>query len=84
MAKKKTKPNLICSHCIGEFDVKEMNVAMVPNREYSTVYCSNCIKELGIEKFEPYVKPRKNAKKPATTKKNAKKPTVKRTTKKEK
>jgi len=67
MAKKKTN-TLICSECIGEFKTKEMFCATVPNREYSTVYCEKCLKELGIKEFKPYIKPRKPREvKPKTT-----------------
>ncbi len=53
------KEKLICSHCIEEFDVTNIFIAQVPNREYSTVYCEKCLKELGIKEFNPYKKPRK-------------------------
>ena len=60
----------ICSNCIQEFDPKDIFTARVPNREYSTDYCGECLTELGIKEFEPYLKPRVKkipAKKKATT-----------------
>lgn len=78
MAKKVEK--LICSECIEEFDPKNLFIAQVPDREYSTVYCEKCLKELKIKEFKPYRKPRKpRAKKTTST---AKKTTRKTTSKK--
>jgi uncharacterized CHY-type Zn-finger protein len=57
---------IVCSGCIKDFDVKEIFIAQVPNREYTTVYCEKCLKKLGIKEYKPYKKPRKNAKKTTT------------------
>jgi ribosomal protein L34E len=57
--KKTTKSNkLVCSNCIESFDAKSVAIAQVPDREYSTVYCLNCIKKLKIDDFKLYQKPR--------------------------
>lgn len=52
MAKKKTTS--ICTDCLGEFTAKEIFTALVPNREYYTIYCKKCMIALGIEKCRPY------------------------------
>ena len=46
----------ICSECIGDFDAKDLFVAQVPDRDYNTIYCAKCLKELGITEFKPYHK----------------------------
>ena len=46
----------VCSGCIESFDAKELFVAQVPDRDYSTIYCAECLKELEITKFRPYHK----------------------------
>ena len=52
MATKK-KDVRICSECLGEFTSKETFVALVPEREYYTLYCIDCMKELGIKECKP-------------------------------
>jgi hypothetical protein len=46
----------VCSGCIEFFDAKDLFVAHVPDRDYSTIYCAECLKELGITEFRPYHK----------------------------
>ena len=46
----------ICSECINDFDAKELFVAQVPDRDYSTIYCEKCLKKLEITIFKPYHK----------------------------
>jgi hypothetical protein len=54
---KKTKCTThICSECIGDFDAKNLFVAQVPDRDYTTIYCEKCLNELGITEFRPYHK----------------------------
>jgi len=56
---KKAKPKStthICSECIEDFAAKDLFVAQVPDRDYTTIYCAKCLKELGITVFHPYHK----------------------------
>jgi len=52
----KKKTTHICSECIGDFDAKNLFIAQVPNRDYTTVYCEKCLDILGITEFKPYHK----------------------------
>lgn len=56
MKKKNTR---ICSNCLDDFPTNKIFKALVPNRDYYTCYCEECIKILGIVECESYVKPRK-------------------------
>lgn len=49
----KKKDVHICSECLGEFTSKETFVALVPDRQYYTLYCVDCMKELGIKECKP-------------------------------
>lgn len=49
----KKKDVQLCSECLGEFTSKETFVALVPDRQYYTLYCFNCMKELGIKECKP-------------------------------
>ncbi|MCK9415848.1 hypothetical protein M0Q97_04240 [Candidatus Dojkabacteria bacterium] len=51
---KKVKNVKICSNCIEEFNQTEINIALVKSGQYSTLYCNECIKKLGITDFKPY------------------------------
>jgi len=58
----KTKKNIhICSECFKEIETKEVFIAHVKDREYSTLYCEDCVKKLEIKIFEPYLKPKKKS-----------------------
>ena len=46
----------VCSGCIEFFDAKYLFVAQVPDRDYTTIYCAECLKELRIIEFRPYHK----------------------------
>lgn len=50
---KKKKDIHICSECLGEFTSKETFVALVPERQYYTLYCIDCMKELNIKECKP-------------------------------
>lgn len=54
-----SKTKKVCSGCIKDFDNKDIYSAMVPNREYSTFYCHNCLIDLNIEEYTPFLKKRK-------------------------
>ena len=55
--KTKVKSNKhICSECIEDFDAKDLFVARVIDREYTTLYCDKCLKELGLTAIRPYHK----------------------------
>ena len=65
----------VCSGCIEFFDAKDLFVAHVPDRDYSTIYCAECLKELGITEFRPYHKvaeKKPKVEKASTTKKATK------------
>jgi len=47
----------ICSNCFDEFESKDIFVAT--KNQYSTIYCADCLKSLGIENFFPYLKSKK-------------------------
>ena len=92
MTKTKTTTH-VCSGCIKDIDLKSLFVAQVPNRDYSTVYCEKCLKELGITVFHTYYKVKEKkekvvkekvvkAKTTATTKKSTTTKTKPTTTKK--
>lgn len=53
MENKKIKLH-VCSECLDELLSKELYVAFVPNREYYTIYCLKCLKELNIKTFRKY------------------------------
>lgn len=53
----KKKEKHICMSCLGEFDDKE--VYWVYRTTYSVLHCENCLKENNVEKYIPYLKPRK-------------------------
>lgn len=63
----------VCSECIEFFDAKDLFIAQVPNRDYSTIYCGKCLKLLEITNFRPYHKvaeKKTKVEKTATTKKD--------------
>ncbi len=56
VVKKAKSTTHVCSGCIKDIDLKSLFVAQVPDRDYNTVYCEKCLKELGITVFHTYYK----------------------------
>lgn len=57
MAKQKTTH--ICLECLGEFDAKDVHIALIPSGDFFSVYCTDCIKALKITDSTPYKNSRK-------------------------
>ena len=76
MAKAKKSTIHICSECLGEFEPKEINIALKPEREYYTLYCNKCLVKLEIKESRPYQKT-KVKKEPVAKKATVKKAPVK-------
>lgn len=55
-----SKNKHVCSGCIELFDSKDLFIGTKDGCEYSTYFCSNCITELNIKSYEPYLKKRKS------------------------
>ena len=53
----KTREKQICVSCLEEFIGKE--VYWINKMGYQVLHCMMCIEKKGIEKYEPYSKPRK-------------------------
>jgi hypothetical protein len=49
----------ICTECLQDFDAKDIHIALIPERDFSTVYCTDCIKKLKIKDSKPFKNPRK-------------------------
>jgi hypothetical protein len=48
----------VCSGCIELFDPKDLLSGTKDGSGYSTYFCADCIKKLGIKDYEPYLKKR--------------------------
>lgn len=75
---KKTKVTThVCSECIDDFNAKDLFVAQVPDRDYTTLYCKKCLDKLELTALRPYHKVAEKKIKIETTAKTKKGTTTK-------